>query len=180
MLFRSYNNAVLPTLIEDKEPIEWLTAVAGEPILEIASDTTLYMVYLQVDPTMPANLTAVAGDTSIELTWEASTGKFEIAGYAVSINGESVADSLKTTSYTFINLSAETEYTIEVEAFDVKGHKSEIAAITVTTLKPTSIEGVQALVAKVFFVQDRLIMEAQGNLLEIGRASCRERVYGLV
>ncbi len=85
-------------------------------------------------PTMPGNLRADAGSSSIVLSWEPSTDDRRVAGYVVLIDGI-FFDSLggNATSVFIGGLESETLYSFEVYAFDGAGNDSEIALITVQT-----------------------------------------------
>jgi chitodextrinase len=84
-------------------------------------------------PTAPTNLAAVATETSITLTWTASTDNLIVAGYIVYLNGDSVAVA-DSAAYTFANLSAGTGYKLAVAAFDAAGNRSEKATLAAATL----------------------------------------------
>ena len=73
-------------------------------------------------------------DNSIAVTINA-TDVSGIATYKYYING-TLKDSLTTNSYTFTGLSAETQYTITVEAFDNAGNKGE-DSVTISTMAKT-------------------------------------------
>ena len=92
-------------------------------------------------PTAPANLVAEPAETSIALSWTASTDNVGVAGYVVYLNGDSL-QTVTETSWTVSGLSSETEYTLAVEAFDEAGNKSEKATITQRTII-TGIESVK-------------------------------------
>jgi hypothetical protein len=86
-------------------------------------------------PTAPADLTATADGTTVELGWTASTDNVRVTGYEVSRDGEvvgSVGGSV--TSYTDEGLEPETEYTYTVTASDLAQNTSEASApVAVTT-----------------------------------------------
>ena len=84
-------------------------------------------------PTAPTNLVAVPSETSIALSWTASTDNIAVAGYNVYIDGNSI-ETLTKSSITLNGLSSGTEYTLEVEAFDEAGNKSERSFITQNTV----------------------------------------------
>jgi len=97
-------------------------------------------------PTQPGDLTAIAGITSITISWTASIDNRGVDGYKVYKADELVATlGNDITSYTFIDLDAETEYTLAVEAYDKAGNVSAKAEKTVMTQAPAfdiSIDGV--------------------------------------
>ena len=90
-----------------------------------ASDTT--------PPSTPTGLAvSSAGQTSIALSWNASSDNVGVAGYGVYKNG-SLAASPAGTSYTLTGLSCGTSYAVAVDAFDAAGNRSGKATITTST-----------------------------------------------
>ncbi|MDR0415629.1 MAG: fibronectin type III domain-containing protein, partial [Prevotellaceae bacterium] len=94
-------------------------------------------------PSVPANLAATPASTSIALTWVASTDNVGVAGYVVYLNGDSVA-TVTDAAYTFANLTAETEYTLGVAAFDAAGNRSDTAQVTATSSATSTAVAQQA------------------------------------
>ncbi|WP_282971363.1 GH12 family glycosyl hydrolase domain-containing protein [Actinospica acidithermotolerans] len=85
-------------------------------------------------PSTPANL-AVTGVTSssASLSWSPSTDNVGVAGYRVYRNGVQVGTSTGTT-FTDTGLSASTQYTYTVAAYDAAGNVSaQSAGVTATT-----------------------------------------------
>jgi chitodextrinase len=84
-------------------------------------------------PSAPQNLAASgATQTSISVSWSASTDDIGVTGYDVYRNGIKV-DSTSATSYTFGGLSCGTSYALAVEAHDAAGKRSAASAITAST-----------------------------------------------
>jgi len=77
-------------------------------------------------PTPPGNLRSTAvTSTSISLAWQASTDDVGVAGYELNRGGTRIQiDDGNATSYTDTGLSANTEYTYSVRAFDAAGNYS--------------------------------------------------------
>ncbi|MGO4537908.1 fibronectin type III domain-containing protein [Paenibacillus sp. 2TAB19] len=100
-----------------------ITVVAGPP------DTTA--------PSTPANLTSPAKtNTSVTLTWNASTDNVGIAGYEVYANGGLAGTTIggSSTSYTVTGLTPNTAYSFTVKAKDTSGNMSSASsALSVTT-----------------------------------------------
>jgi lysophospholipase L1-like esterase len=72
-------------------------------------------------PTAPEGLSARAiSATQVDLTWDASTdvGGSGVAGYQVYRDGSLVAPSVPATSYSDTGLTAKTDYSYQVSAFD--------------------------------------------------------------
>uniref|UniRef100_UPI003216B04A DUF5074 domain-containing protein n=1 Tax=uncultured Draconibacterium sp. TaxID=1573823 RepID=UPI003216B04A len=90
-------------------------------------------------PSIPTDFTAVPVETSIALSWTASTDNVGVAGYVVYLDGNSIK-TVTETSFVISGLSSETEYTLEVEAFDAAGNKSAKAKLTVSTTAPAADE----------------------------------------
>jgi chitinase len=107
------------------------TIYGGGAINPDPSDTT--------PPTAPSNLTAgVITDSTVALSWGASTDNVKVAGYKIYRNGTLVG-TVSGTTFTDTNLSAETTYGYIVKAYDAAGNLStESNAISVTTLEATS------------------------------------------
>jgi chitodextrinase len=84
-------------------------------------------------PSQPQNLAATgATQTSISVSWTASTDDVGVTGYDVYRGGARV-DSTSATSYAFGGLSCGTTYTLAVEARDAAGKRSSSSAITAST-----------------------------------------------
>ncbi|GMK44598.1 hypothetical protein PghCCS26_17260 [Paenibacillus glycanilyticus] len=100
-----------------------VTVIAGPP------DTTA--------PTTPTNLTSPSKtDTSVTLTWTASTDNIGIAGYDVYKDGVLAGSTVgpTTTSFTVNGLTSNTAYSFAVKAKDASGNTSGLSsAISVTT-----------------------------------------------
>jgi len=83
-----------------------------------------------------------AGANEITLTWGASTDNVSVAGYLVRRNGSQVAITT-TTSYTDSCLSASTNFTYTVSAFDAAGNVSaqsaSVPAMTQASGTPTAL-----------------------------------------
>ncbi|MCG6189920.1 DUF5074 domain-containing protein [Maribellus maritimus] len=92
-------------------------------------------------PSVPANLIAEASETSIVLSWSASSDNVGVAAYNIYLNGDSI-DNVTETNFTLTELSPGTEYTFSVEAVDASGNKSEKATVTQSTII-TSVESVK-------------------------------------
>lgn len=86
-------------------------------------------------PTKPTDLASSdVTATSVKLTWTASTDNIAVAGYKVTQNGTDLAATASTNEMEVTGLTAETEYTFTVRAYDAAGNESDASdAITVTT-----------------------------------------------
>ncbi|MDE2312094.1 MAG: hypothetical protein KGJ93_03350 [Patescibacteria group bacterium] len=91
-----------------------------------ASDTTA--------PSVPANLAAIAVSSSaVNLSWTASTDNVGVTGYRVYRNGIQIGTTANT-SYNDTGLTASTQYSYTVSAYDAAGNASaQSAIVTVTT-----------------------------------------------
>lgn len=85
-------------------------------------------------PTAPTNLASPSKtDTTVSLTWTASTDNAGVAGYDI-YRGTTLAGSTATTSYTVTGLTAATAYTFTVKAKDAAGNESAASQpLSVTT-----------------------------------------------
>ncbi|TFE19744.1 chitinase [Cohnella luojiensis] len=91
-----------------------------------SSDTT--------PPSAPTNLTSPSKtDTSVSLSWTASTDNVGVTGYDI-FKGTTLAGTSTTTSFTVTGLTASTAYSFTVKAKDAAGNVSAASnAISVTT-----------------------------------------------
>ena len=83
-------------------------------------------------PTAPTNLAAEAAETSIALSWTASTDNIGVEGYIIYLDGDSINTTTET-NFNITGLSSGTEYTLAVQAFDAAGNKSAKTEITTST-----------------------------------------------
>lgn len=84
-------------------------------------------------PSTPTNLaSANITASSFDVSWTASTDNVGVTGYNVYLNG-SLDGTSATSSYSFSGLSANTSYTVAVEAYDAAGNTSGQASTGVTT-----------------------------------------------
>ena len=85
-------------------------------------------------PTVPTNLSATAiSSSAINLSWTASTDNVGVTGYTIYRNGSQIATSA-TNSYSDSGLSASTQYTYTVDAYDAAGnHSSQSSSASATT-----------------------------------------------
>lgn len=86
---------------------------------------------------MPADLrTTAVKDTSVDLTWDASSDNVAVTRYRISRNGETVATvSGQSQDYLDMDLTPNTQYTYRVQAGDASGNWSTFSSpVQVTTL----------------------------------------------
>jgi chitodextrinase len=97
------------------------TATAACP----AADTTA--------PSAPTGLAVSSPtQTSITLSWNASTDSVGVAGYGRYRNGSLVSNG-GGTSFTFGGLTCGTSYTLAVDAYDAAGNRSSASSLTAST-----------------------------------------------
>jgi len=101
-------------------------------------------------PTQPTSLAiAAATQTSVSLTWAASTDTVGVTGYGV-YRGSTLVTSVSTPGATVSGLACGTGYTFAVDAYDAAGNRSGKPSVTGTTRPcadtqaPTSPSNVQA------------------------------------
>jgi chitodextrinase len=94
------------------------------PVAGGAQDTT--------PPSTPSGLSTTAAQTSITLSWAASSDNVGVTGYRLYQNGSQVGTS-SSTSYVFSGLSCATSYTLGVAAVDAAGNVSGTATTSGTT-----------------------------------------------
>ncbi|MFL6020750.1 MAG: hypothetical protein ACJ74A_06375, partial [Gaiellaceae bacterium] len=81
-------------------------------------------------PTTPANLTVIGTtDSSISVSWSASTDNVGVTGYGRYLDGSLVSDG-SGTSFTFAGLVCGTSHTLAIDAFDAAGNRSKMASVT--------------------------------------------------
>lgn len=103
-----------------------------------AASATPQAVVTGTPPSTPTGVTALAGDTQVALSWNASTANAGVAGYRVYRSGGQVAQTTATT-YTDNGLTDGTGYSYTVVAFDAAGNVSTAStAVSATPLAPTS------------------------------------------
>jgi len=90
-------------------------------------------------PTAPTNLSSSnVGETSVTLSWNASTDNVGVTGYDIYQNG-SVMASTANTSYNVTGLTAATTYSFYVKAKDAAGNVSANSnTISITTNEPVA------------------------------------------
>jgi chitodextrinase len=96
----------------------------------VSSDTT--------PPTVPGNLTVTGhSDTTVSLSWSASTDNVGVAGYRVyTVSGSNHTQVASTSALTVVvtGLTASTAYTLVVAAYDAAGNVSGYSnSVSVTT-----------------------------------------------
>ncbi len=99
--------------------------VATSAAVAVSTDNTA--------PTAPTGLQASATtQTSISLTWAASTDNVGVSNYRVTRNSVTIA-TIPTTSYNDTGLTAGTSYTYAVTALDAVGNVSTAATLVTST-----------------------------------------------
>lgn len=85
-------------------------------------------------PSVPTGLTEVdKTDTTVQISWTASTDDTAVTGYRVYIDGVE-EDTTASTGYTFTGLTQSTEYDFTVSAYDDAANESaQSTALTITT-----------------------------------------------
>ena len=84
-------------------------------------------------PSTPTGLaTSAVGQTSITVTWTASTDNVFVSGYGAYRGGSAVGSSA-TASYAFTGLACGTTYTLAIDAYDAAGNRSAQVTLSATT-----------------------------------------------
>ena len=117
-----------------------VTAVAGsESALSAAATATAQAATETSPPTTPGPITASSlTSSSVKLSWGSSTDNVGIEGYRV-LRGPTLSQLVDisttdaVTSYSAINLRANTTYVFGVQALDAANHVSSVRTITITT-----------------------------------------------
>lgn len=91
-------------------------------------------------PTAPTSLaTSNVQQTTLTLTWNASTDNVGVTGYDV-YQGASLLGNVTATTANITGLTASTAYTFSVRAKDAAGNQSTAATVNVTTQSPPDTE----------------------------------------
>ena len=90
-----------------------------------------------IAPTVPNGLTASnIGETSFDLSWNASTDNVGVSGYEIFQDGNSIGN-VSTTAQSISGLTPDTSYSYTVRAYDAAGNYSaQSVSLSVTTLAP--------------------------------------------
>lgn len=98
---------------------------------QVAADTT--------PPNNVTNLTATPGETIVDLAWTVSTSG-DVAGYQI-LQGTTVLGTVTGTTYQATGLTASTQYTFTVKAYDGANNYASGASVTTTTSTATTPTG---------------------------------------
>ncbi|WP_127530226.1 fibronectin type III domain-containing protein [Paenibacillus kobensis] len=98
-----------------------------------------------VPPSVPSGVTFSKTDSSVTLTWTASTDNVGVIGYDI-YQGSAIVKSVTGTAATITNLKPSTSYTFTVRAKDAAGNVSAASnAVTVTTNADTTAPSVPVM-----------------------------------
>ncbi|WP_025743800.1 fibronectin type III domain-containing protein [Aquimarina pacifica] len=90
------------------------------------------------EPTMPTELlTSNSTQTSITITWNASTDNVGVTGYDIYLENNIIA-TVTSTSYQVTGLLPDTNYSFNITAFDAAGNQSDEATLDTATLPPNN------------------------------------------
>jgi hypothetical protein len=89
-------------------------------------------------PSAPTALAAVAGQSSVRLSWSPAVDDVGVGWYEVDRDGSPIAAGWPSTSLTDANVAAGT-HTYTVRAFDSSGNPGAVASVTVVVVGPASI-----------------------------------------
>lgn len=107
----------------------------GPPSAEASATVTVDAT----PPSVPAGVKATPGETTVNLSWSASSDNVAVSGYRVFRDGVSVATT-PSTSFTDTGLKANTAYTYTVAAYDAAQNTSgQSTPLVVTTSAASSL-----------------------------------------
>jgi chitodextrinase len=92
-------------------------------------------------PSAPTGLvTSAVGQTSMTLSWDASSDNVGVAGYRLFVNVSQVGTS-RSTSYSFTGLSCGTSYKLGIVAYDAAGNVSGASTLSQSTTACSGSDG---------------------------------------
>lgn len=120
-----------------------------------------------VDTTPPTTPTGVTGfgasDTSITLSWSASSDNVGVASYNIQLDG-SPSGTTSQTGITITGLTAETAYAVTVQAADAAGNTSSFSSsVSVSTLEPIAPPVITSPTPGVTLVSDSQLFTWDAN-----------------
>lgn len=136
----SNTNIVLSSLVAETSYTISVVAVDGAGNQSPSITTTIETSQPSTDNTAPSvpnglSISAIT-DTSLTLTWKASTDNVGVTGYRVkytSANGGSITQDVTTTTCVLSSLTANTKYDCSVAAYDANNNLSAYSAIVTAT-----------------------------------------------
>ena len=115
------------------EAVDAAGNVSNRYFAEVLAATSACSTLDSIGPTAPTALvTSAVGQTSIALSWAASSDNVGVSGYGRFLNGGFVSNGT-VTSYTFTGLACGTTYALSVDAYDAAGNRSPQASVNATT-----------------------------------------------
>jgi chitodextrinase len=140
------NGELLKTITAEKDTIKNLLPGTQYTIEVEAFDaagnrsakaTTSVTTTDETAPAIPSGLNGAPSETSIALSWIASTDNVGVTGYSVYVD-DVLKGTVTGTTYTVTGLTATTSYTLSIEAFDAAGNKSVKVSKAITTTDETA------------------------------------------
>lgn len=115
-----------------------VTAIDGAGNESGANDILTVRTLDTQKPSTPENIVVDnIAENSVDISWDASSDNYQLAGYNIYVDSEKIATT-EATSYTLTGLTTGQEYTISIEALDADGNtsrKTKPLTITLTALK---------------------------------------------
>lgn len=107
------------------------------------------------NPSEISNLTSSnIEETTATLGWGAATDNLGVTGYRIYLDGTAI-DTTTNLTYDLTNLTVNTTYSVEVEAFDLAGNNSAKVGLSITTISSETL-----------FDQFTVRAEAEGFIVE--------------
>lgn len=127
-----------------------------------------------IPPTKPLDLVATdSTQTTLDLSWSASTDSVGVTGYNVFRDGE-LLDSVTATNYQATELTSDTLYEFTVSAVDAEGNESEQSdTVSVTTLEIVELPAVDKILifSKTVEFRHSSIAKGVATLTALGAAN---------
>ena len=127
-------------------------------------------------PSVPSGLgLGSITQTSVTLSWNASTDNVGVSGYDLYVNSSKVGTTTST-SHTFSGLTCGTAYTLGVDAFDAAGNRSTTATVPATTAACSVSTGIQHVVWVV--MENKQYGQIIGNTISAPYINQLAQTYG--
>ena len=125
----------------------------------VSSKTKIFVdTIAEPDVQVPTSISNLASsnieETTATLSWDAATDNIGVTGYRIYLDSSAI-DITTNLTYNITNLTVDTTYSVEVEAFDLAGNNSAKVGLSITTTSSETL-----------FDQFTIRAEAEGFIVE--------------